>query len=344
MSLAQFIQVNTSYTRSINLERDGEGNPRPYILTSRAVQTLARVADTLESIETPRAWALVGPYGSGKSAFGLFLSRLLGQGEAAGLARTALEQSAPDLAMAYRRVLDGRMGYCVAVLTGSPESLAGRLLRALHSAAKGYFSGRRAPRVVSRLAEAAEHGAEISAILELVDELQEAIHQAGGAGLLIVIDELGKFLEYEARQRGALEIYLLQALAEHAVKPKAAPLQLVALLHQAFEQYGQTLGEQLRNEWKKVQGRFESLPFLETTEQTLRVIQAALVQGFDGPTRRLIEADAARMAGILADRYALPSALGREAAAALFADCYPLLRFGSGYGRATGPNRADGYR
>lgn len=328
MSLAQFIQVNTSYTRSINLERDSEsqGSPRPYLLTSRAMQTLARIADTLQPIETPRAWALVGPYGSGKSAFGLFLSRLLGRGdgEAARLARAALEQSAPELAATYRRHLGEGPGYCVAVLTGSPESLAGRLSRALHAAAKGYFAGGRAPRVVSRLAEAAEQAAEISAIVALVGELQEAIQQAGGAGLLIVIDELGKFLEHEARHRGATEIYLLQALAEHALQPKAAPLQLVVLLHQSFEQYAQTLGEQLRNEWKKVQGRFESVPFLETTEQTLRVIKAALVQDFDAATRSWIEAEAARMAGVLADQYALPPALGREEAAALFAGCYPL--------------------
>lgn len=327
MSLAPYIEVNTRYTRSIHLERDSEaqGNARPYLLTSRARQVLGRIADTLEPAEAPRAWALVGPYGSGKSAFGLFLAQLLGHaGEATRQARAALDQSAPELAAAYARRLSGTGGYCVVTLSGHPEALGRRLLRALHGAAKSHFAGQRAPRVLSRLEEAARGKAEISLILELTAELQAALHKAGGAGLLIVIDELGKFLEYEARHRGATEIHLLQALAEHAFRAHAAPLHLVVLLHQSFEQYAQSLGEQLRNEWKKVQGRFESVPFLETTEQTLRVVKATLVQHFDEAPRRRIEAEARRLALALAELHALPPALNPDEAAQLFAGCYPI--------------------
>jgi hypothetical protein len=307
MSLTPHIEVNTSYTRSIHLERDSEagGSIRPYILTSRAMQVLGRIAETLDPAEAPRAWALIGPYGSGKSAFGLFLGQLLGNGDSAATrhARTVLEQGAPDLAEAYGRRLAETQGFCVAALSGSPEALGRRLLQALHGAAQGYFgrSPGRPPRVLSRLAEALDGKAEISRIIELVADLQEAIHRAGGAGLLIVIDELGKFLEYEARHRGATEIHLLQALAEHAFRADPAPLQLVVLLHQSFEQYAQTLGEQLRNEWKKVQGRFESVPFLETVEQTIRVVKAALVQRFDEEPRQRIEAEAGRLAAALAE-------------------------------------------
>ena len=80
MRLINLLKVNTHYTRSINLERDSEGDSSActYIPTHRAVQTLSRVVDTINTKEAPRAWALVGPYGSGKSAFGLFLSQLLG--------------------------------------------------------------------------------------------------------------------------------------------------------------------------------------------------------------------------------------------------------------------------
>lgn len=82
MSLCSLIKVNTRYTRSIHIERDSETGTQPYILTSRAIQVLSRFAETLDSDPKPRAFALIGPYGSGKSAFGLFLSRLLGNSEA----------------------------------------------------------------------------------------------------------------------------------------------------------------------------------------------------------------------------------------------------------------------
>lgn len=331
MSLAQFIDVNTSYTRSINIERDSEhqNGARPYILTSRAIQVLARLTDTLKPIEVPRAWALVGPYGSGKSAFGLFLSQLLGdkKDETTLHALAGLQQVAPELAERFNKNCAETKGYCVAALAGSSEPLGHRLVQTLNRAALRYFGSRRGRnlQVLSLLDEAAEKtNPKASQILALIAELQKAIAKAGGTGLLIVIDELGKFLEYEARHRSSSEIFLLQALAEHAFRADDAPLQLVVLLHQSFEQYAQTLGDQLRNEWKKIQGRFESIPFVETAEQVIRVIRAALVQNLDRPTQARVEAEARQLARSLAQQRALPPGLLADEAAALFAGCYPL--------------------
>jgi len=331
MSIAQFINVNTSYTRSINIERDSEhrNSVRPYILTSRAVQVLDRFADTLKPVEIPRAWALVGPYGSGKSAFGLFLSQLLGnkEDETTQHAIAGLQQVAPELAERFKENCAVTKGYCIATLTGSPEPLGCRLVQALNRAALRYFGSRLDCnlQVLSLLEEAAnEINPKASHILALIAELQRAITKAGGAGLLIVVDELGKFLEYEARHRSSSEIFLLQALAEHAFRSDEAPLQLVVLLHQSFEQYAQTLGDQLRNEWKKVQGRFESIPFVETAEQVIHVIRAALVQNLDPPIQTQVEAEARQFAGSLAQHRALPPGMLTDEAAVLFAGCYPL--------------------
>ena len=49
MSLTPYIRVNTRYTRSIHIERDSATGSQPYILTSRAKQVLARIAETLDS-------------------------------------------------------------------------------------------------------------------------------------------------------------------------------------------------------------------------------------------------------------------------------------------------------
>jgi hypothetical protein len=65
MILPDIVRVSTAYTRSINIERDGDdaGAVRPYVITTRAKQTLERIAAALAAKESPRAWALVGPYG-----------------------------------------------------------------------------------------------------------------------------------------------------------------------------------------------------------------------------------------------------------------------------------------
>ena len=92
-----------------------------------------------------------------------------------------------------------------------------------------------------------------------------------GKGLLIVIDELGKFLEYAARHENE-DIFLLQGLAEHAHQATHGKLLLFVLLHQSFEQYGRNLGSQLKNEWAKIQGRYQTMPFVETIEQSLHIM------------------------------------------------------------------------
>lgn len=282
-SLLELIRVNTNYTRSINIERDsGQAElVRPYVITTRAKQTLERIASTLRNEDVPRAWAVIGPYGAGKSAFGLFLSRLLGEPSSAGgkHASRTLKDADTQLHSAYQRYQRGGRGFCCIALTGSPEPLAQRLVRAMLPAAEMFFRGRpgRTPKVVEDLKGAIACGTyAVSEVIALMVKLQESVARAGGRGVLVVIDELGKFLEYEARHRGATDIFLLQALAEHSVCKETAPLVLVVLLHQAIELYAQSLGEQLKNEWKKVQGRFETIPFLESTEQTLRVMKAAI--------------------------------------------------------------------
>ena len=70
-------------------------------------------------------------------------------------------------------------------------------------------------------------------------------------GVIFIIDELGKFLEYEARHYGANDIYLLQALAEKAFEGGKSNVFLFVMMHQAFEQYAKGLGQALRDLWSR---------------------------------------------------------------------------------------------
>ena len=100
--MRDIVQVDTHYTRSINLERDAESSDvlRAYIPTSRAVQTLDKIAQTFNQKSMPRAWSLVGPYGSGKSSFAAFLAHLLENQERTNsvLAEEILQRHNPEVA------------------------------------------------------------------------------------------------------------------------------------------------------------------------------------------------------------------------------------------------------
>src|SRR5204863_3429512 len=95
-------------------------------------------------------------------------------------------------------------------------------------------------------------------------------------GVLLVIDELGKFLEHAVQGRGAEDLFVLQELAEATAKSKEPTLLLVTVLHQAFENYASALRPRDRQEWEKIQGRFEDFAFQEPPDQILHLIGQAL--------------------------------------------------------------------
>ena len=325
MSLADRIRVNTRYTRSINVERD-RASPSivdAYVPTPRAIDLLEGVAATLDPKDRPRAWSLVGPYGSGKSSFALFLHELLGPpGAPKKAARKSLADARSDLARRFAR----QPAWCRVVLTGTAEPLAARLLVALDDAATHFFSGKRGrkPSVVYQIRAAREQPrVPDSDLLPLVEGLHAAVQRNGAGGLLIVIDELGKFLEHEVHHGGA-GIFLLQQLAETAFRGRASNLLLFVLLHQGFDLYARGMDQKLKNDWAKVQGRFESISFVEAPEQTLRVVASAFSNSLSQSEAESVSKRATRIAKSLARARALPPGLDPKTAEHVFASCYPI--------------------
>lgn len=92
-------------------------------------------------------------------------------------------------------------------------------------------------------------------------------------GLVIFIDEMGKFLE-SAAQDGQ-DIFILQQLAEAASRSDGR-LVLVGILHQSFEEYANRLSQNVRDEWSKVQGRFIDLSVNAAGEEQIELISKAI--------------------------------------------------------------------
>lgn len=89
-----------------------------------------------------------------------------------------------------------------------------------------------------------------------------------GKGVLLIIDEFGKFLEFTAAHNAEKELYLLQQLAEYANTRKNEFI-LLTTLHQDFSAYAGKLSKAQKNEWVKVKGRFNEIVFNEPVEQLL---------------------------------------------------------------------------
>lgn len=328
--MTQIVELDTHYTRSINLERDADSSDvlKAYIPTYRAVQTLDKIAQTFNQHSMPRAWSLVGPYGSGKSSFAAFLSHLLENQErkTSVLAEEILQRHSPALAEKFTANTYGSNAYCIILLTGSPESLSKRFVQALYRAAVKYFEDLEdgTPAIINELQQATSKTVTTSEIVELVKKLRQAVEKVQGKGILIVIDELGKFLEYEARHPGNNDIFLLQALAELSAQGGDANTLLVVLMHQAFEQYSKSLAEAQKQEWSKIQGRFENISFIESTEQTLRVISAAYRSLLTNDQQFGIKQQTSEIISVLEKQNALLPGLSADVTIDILANCYPL--------------------
>ncbi len=287
--LSDIFHVQGRFRRSVHLERDfyTENVLDGYILTATAREMLSRVISTFENEATSKAWTLTGPYGSGKSAFALFAAKLLGKPNAP-TTQHALEILKRGDASLYERFISTNgnekhtpSGFCPVLISGERAPLSLALLRGLErglTAANSTQLSISLLQELNNLLEKAENdtlppASEVARVFELATH---EICDSGGAGLLLVIDELGKFLEYATQHPTQGDMFILQNLAELADRSKQTPLFLMTILHQAFEVYAQRTAQSQREEWAKVQGRFEDVAFAEPTEQVLRLVGAAL--------------------------------------------------------------------
>ena len=278
--LVNFVEVERRFRRSVNLDRDA-GSPAAldgYIVTPAVRRALAQIADGLGEEGGDRAWSLVGPYGSGKSALAVFLADLLSPSASPGgkAARKLLNESS-DVALPRQRLHP-------VVLTAERAPLDTLLLKALGSTLEAIWRRQRGakPRVLKTIRQYLDElGPESSRcatsdVVACFEEALRAMAAKTGAGLLLMVDEAGKALEYAAQQHTRGDVYLLQALAEVAARTSGVPFVILTVLHQSFEHYAHQLGPSDRNEWSKVQGRFGEIAFREGGDQMIRLTAAAI--------------------------------------------------------------------
>jgi hypothetical protein len=298
--LSDVVRVGARFGRSVNLERDfyEQVSLDGYILTTTGCSALHRLGQSLSDPTAERAWTLTGPYGSGKSAFALFAAKTLSpdHSEDTQSARLLIKGQDKELwenLFDRRRNTALRRGLCPVLVSGTREPITVALLRGLVRSIEQFWP-KNPPLVLTEiesLLTEAQAGNAVSGrqVAEIFEEVAQKVcsSRACGDGLLIVVDELGKLLEYAAANPKDGDIFVLQELAEAAKRSSGSPILLVTVLHQAFDRYVERLGRAQREEWMKVQGRFEDLAFQEPTEQLLRILAQAVIH--DGHQPALAE-------------------------------------------------------
>ena len=329
--------VASRFTRSVNVQQDlwDSESLRGYLVTAGARRVLLRIAPARHTPGAARAWTLTGPYGTGKSALALFAAKLLGSDLVPGnaAARKLLRVCDAELAQQIRPPRKPSPALLPIVITGSREPLQLAILRGLETAISR-LHGRRCSHIADRITACltqAVAGKQPSghAVTDLFSDALRAVCAAntGFGGFFLIVDELGKLLEYAAAHPTQSDLYALQSLAEFAAR-SAEPFLILGVLHQDFALYSDRLTARERAEWDKIRGRFEDIAFEEPADELLRLIAEARSQtAGPGEANHLPPARKTQFRALCKLAWTLqlaPSRMTKREFFGLLARCYPL--------------------
>lgn len=276
MTLAERVSIARRFQRSIRLDADLAQIDalRGFVCQRSATDGLLSMAGQITQT-AQRTFTWTGPYGGGKSSLAVTLAALLGP---KGALRTAAMAAlgAPTAQCILDAFQPSRQGWLVVPVVGrrdDPVADIGtsfELARRRNAMTRGRSRGEaRRPR-------------------ELIKRLTGEAQARPRDGVLVLIDELGKFLEGAAADNG--DIYFFQELAEAASRSHGR-LVVIGILHQAFEQYASRLGREIRDEWAKIQGRFSDIPLIAGVDEVIDLLGRAIVSDQRHPeTVVLVEA------------------------------------------------------
>ena len=274
--IGSLFRLPERYLRSVHLERDFDDptSLSNYVTTPTMVAQFRRLLEGLRPGSGHRAWRISGDYGTGKSAFALVLAHLLRDPSAPTLEsiRQAIERESKLDVLNSSRMLP-------VLVTGAREPLVPAVAQAVNRTIKRIHGGQPVNRTAKELQNQATSVAESANGSHLLDLLNRSVRYGiknGYSGVLLVVDELGKFLEYAAMYPDHEDVYVLQRLAELAVRSNDEPLMVVGLLHQGFHAYSESLPSATRLEWEKVGGRFDEITFDQPLAHVSALVANAL--------------------------------------------------------------------
>lgn len=220
--------TNFNYTLSVNIIRDQEKSLN-YIPTSNSKRIYSQLIENYKSGFS--SFSLIGPYGTGKSAF-----------------LWAFEQQLKKRELYFegnKEPFNGIENYEIINFIGDYSSFMDSFAKKFKI--KKYTSPD-----------------------DIVQNFAEYYHNNLNDDTLLVIalDEFGKHLEYSSSNEPEKEMYFIQLLTEFINDDKNNII-FITVLHQNFDSYGESLNFHQKQEWNKVRGRLKELPFNEPVEQLI---------------------------------------------------------------------------
>ncbi len=223
-----------------------------FVAHGTVLQSVANLSAELSGTRQ-RTFTITGPYGSGKSTLALFISCLLSsEQDVRNRALAALSESQSVLEQ-FVTSFSYYQGWLIVkhlcAVTSPVHAITASILNAcgVSQASLDSYSEEEC----------------LSLIKETLDKASKRQD-----GVLIVIDELGKALDYLSSVGG--DLHFFQSFAD--LIQEFENVVVIGFLHQSFAAYAKGRDTRTQNEWGKVQGRYKDFGFNPSVEESLYLV------------------------------------------------------------------------
>ena len=266
--LSNEFEINSSFQRSARIDNAfSESFIKNYIFHETSRNALNRIANSFKK-SNQCSFTLTGPYGSGKSSLLLFLSSLLSRDSSINkLARSKIGAISKQV---YADIFLNNSWFVLKII-GAKENSLELIASSIDENIKNNWISKNIPSVLKTKTKP-----KTDQIIKKLETIALELDNKG-YGLLMIIDELGRVLEYASNTGG--DLHLFQEIAENFSKNKIEKKInniFISILHQPFEEYASALGRNTQEEWQKIQGRFEDIPFSIGSEESVNLIARAI--------------------------------------------------------------------
>ena len=256
------VQVRQRYKSSTRIDSelpDSKIFVDDFILHGTAINILETISRDFEGSDQ-RAYSITGPYGSGKSTVALFLSMLLSTNKEEREYAEASLDCAAGLKSEFPNRFQLKKGWKTVKHVCAMEPPVHALLYS-----------------ISTVLNVKVSRDEVSSFTEqqCLDKIKDLLNSkwVKQDGVLILLDEMGKALDYCANE--GKDLYIFQQLADIVQSSKNSVL-LIGFLHQPFSEYAKQKDSKLQQDWAKVQGRYRDLGYNPSVDESLHLLGDAI--------------------------------------------------------------------
>ena len=256
------------YFRSINIVYDA-GHPER-ISHYRPTGKASYLLKSLYGEKSEKAFFIVAPYGSGKSLTAAFLMQII-ENEKSSIPFSIdicqrFSKYDPNLAESFYKRIDKQTHGLVITLNGYYPNVFEAMYESLVESCKRTS-------VDYSILENFKNQSPLTSnrfisLLKLIDRNASLL---GIDRVSILWDEFGRYLENIVNEGKSEDLDFIQSLAEF-LNRSSIPMSFGLFLHQGVMNYARNVTQSVRSEWKKVEGRFKTIHYIDDNKEMYTLI------------------------------------------------------------------------